>query len=119
MIIDHEITSDMLWGEILNCVETLRLLAGIRPMDTERFFRKPNDTYAKYFMIELKPNLHLIPKDFYEIKSVMENKLDENIAQLGNKFLLNEPLSADTWYGYHTTKLRPMRIKATKFRSKK
>lgn len=97
MIIDHEITTDMQWGHILNCIETLRLLAAIRPIDIDRFFREPTDTYKKYFTHELSPALHLIPSEHFSLRQDAEQALHHTIASMGKDFLKNQPLSADTW----------------------
>lgn len=102
-------TRDMIWGEVMLCLEILALCAGIQPMDVEQFFRKPNEIYSKYFVNKLSQAMCCISDGLQKEKEKVENKLNELIASMDREqFMSNEPLSAEAFFAYHRSELRPL-----------
>ena len=119
-IIQTKPTRDMVWGEAMLCLEILALCAGIQPMDTEQFFRKPNEIYSKYFVNKLTPALCCISEGLKNEKEKTENKLNELISSMDpDQFMTNEPLSAEAFFEYHRSELRPLYYKISYLKSRK
>lgn len=105
---------DMIWGEVMLCLEILAMYAGIEPMDIERFFRKPNETYSKYFINKLSKALCCINKHFSKQRSTVENKLHALIATMErDQFMSDEPLSAEAFFAYHRSDLQSLYFQAS------
>lgn len=105
-------TRDMIWGEVMLCLEILALCAGIQPIYTKQFFENPNEIYSKYFINKLKPSQNLTKKGCVTIRKKAENKLNKLIASMDcDQFMSNEPLSAEAFFSYHRSKLRKFYFK--------
>lgn len=112
-------TRDIIWGEIMLCLEILALCADIQPMDVEQFFRKPNEIYSKYFINKLTPALCCISEGLKNEKEKAENKLNELIASMDrDQFMNNEELNAEAFFAYHRSKLRPLYYKISYLKSR-
>lgn len=106
-------TRDMIWGEIMLCLEILALLSGIQFMDMERFFRKPNETYSQYFINKLSHALFCINKNFSSQMEKVNERITSLIASMPREeFMSNEPLSAEAFFSYHRSDLRSLHRQA-------
>ena len=110
----------MIWGEVMLCLEIIALCKGIQPMDVEKFFRKPNEIYSKYFVNRLNQSPASTKKECKWAIEMTENKLHELIASMDrDQFMSNEPISAEGFFAYHRSKLRPVYYKILYITSKK
>lgn len=112
--IQRKPSRDMIWGEVMLCLEILAMYAGIQPMDIERFFSKPNETYSKYFVNKLTQAMCCISENFSSQREKVTNKLTSLIASMErDEFMSDERLSAEAFFAYHRSELQPLYFQAS------